>query len=54
VIVHRHEPQQVNISFLGANGAWVASSLTVDGQARKTVSELIAGEIAATLEAGAA
>ena len=54
IVTHRHEPQQVNISFLGANGAWVASSLTVDGTARQQVAQLIGGEIAATLAAGAA
>jgi len=54
VIVHRHEPQEVRLSFLADNATWIVKSLTVDGQARKATSDLIAGEIAATLEAGAA
>ena len=49
VVVHRHEPQDVNLHFLGENGEWIVKSLTVDGTARKQTATLIGTEIAATL-----
>lgn len=53
VIIHRHEPQVISLNFLGESGAWIVKSLTVDGGARTQTANLIAGEIASTLEAGA-
>lgn len=56
VVLHRYEPQTIDLRFLGENGQWIVRSLTLDHGALAATTNLIAGELAAGLTdaAGAA